>query len=168
MDAELLESLQHKHAIKLVGPVLADNSWQAKAGKGFDLAHFQIDWQNQQATCPQGQTSSSFRVAGERMEVVFASQVCACCPVRSDCTQSQTTGRVLHLRPQAANFALHARREEQQTPAFRQQYATRAGIARDALPSRWENGAATSALRWAGQNAFATRFDRCGDQSGAH
>ncbi len=99
VDAELLVSSLQKHGIKLVGPVLADNSRQAKAGKGFDLAHFQIDWQHQQATCPQGQTSSSFRVAGERMEVVFASQVCAGCPVRSECTQSQTTGRVLHLRP---------------------------------------------------------------------
>jgi len=128
VDAELLVSSQQKHGITLVGPVLADNSWQAKADKGFDLAHFQIDWHNQQATCPQGQISSSFRVAGERMEIVFASQVCACCPVRSDCTQSQTTGRVLHLRPQAAHEALHTQRQEQQTQAFRQQYATRAGI----------------------------------------
>jgi len=128
VDAELLVSSQQKHGIKLVGPVLADNSWQAKAGKGFDLAHFQIDWQNQQATCPQGQISSRWSVAGERMEVVFASQVCAACPVRSECTQSQTTGRVLHLRPQAAHEALHARRQDQQTQTFRQQYAKRAGI----------------------------------------
>ncbi len=128
VDAELLVSSQQKHAIKLIGPVLADNSWQAKAGKGFDLAHFQLDWHNQQATCPQGQTSSSFRVAGERMEVVFAREVCAGCPVRSQCTQSQTTGRVLHLRPQAAHEALQARRQQQQTPAFRKLYATRAGI----------------------------------------
>jgi transposase len=128
VDAELLVSSQQQHGIKLVGPVLSDNSWQAKAGKGFDLAHFQIDWHNQQATCPQGQTSSRWSVAGERMEVVFASQVCACCPVRRECTQSQTTGRVLHLRPQAAHEALQARRQEQQTQAFRQQYAKRAGI----------------------------------------
>src|SRR5437764_4778966 len=128
VDAELLVSSQQKHGIKLVGPVLADNSWQAKAGKGFDLAHFQIDWQNQQATCPQGQISARWSVAGERMEVVFASQVCAACPVRSECTQSQTTGRVLHLRPQAAHEALHARRQDQQTQTFRQQYALRAGI----------------------------------------
>jgi transposase len=128
VDAELLVSSQQKHGIKLVGPVLSDTSWQAKAGKGFDLAHFQVDWHNQQATCPQGQTSSRWSVAGERMEVVFASQVCAGCPVRSQCTQSQTTGRVLHLRSQAAHEALHARRQEQQTQAFRQQYATRAGI----------------------------------------
>jgi transposase len=128
VDAELLIRSQQQHGITLVGPALADNSWQAKAGKGFDLAHFQIDWHNQQAICPQSQISSSFRVAGERMAVVFASQVCAGCPVRSDCTQSQTTGRVLHLRPQAAHEALHARRQEQQTQAVWQQYATRAGI----------------------------------------
>jgi transposase len=35
---------------------------------------------------------------------------------------------VLHLRPQEAHEALYARRQEQQTPPFRQQYATRAGI----------------------------------------
>ncbi len=128
VDADLLVSSQEQYGIRLLGPVLSDNSWQAKAGKGFDLAHFQLDWQNQQATCPQGQTSSRWSRAGERMEIVFAQEVCACCPVRRDCTRSQTTGRVLHLRPQAAHEALQARRQEQQTQAFRQQYATRAGI----------------------------------------
>ena len=62
------------------------------------------------------------------MEVVFPPEICARCPVRSDCTHSQTTGRVLHLRPQEAHEALQARRQEQQTLQFRQEYATRAGI----------------------------------------
>jgi transposase len=62
------------------------------------------------------------------MEVVFAKEVCAACPVRSDCTKSSTTGRVLHVRPQAAHIALQARRQEQETPAFRQAYQIRAGI----------------------------------------
>jgi transposase len=128
IDAELLVSSQQQYGIKLVGPVLSDNSWQAKAGQGFDVTHFQIDWHNQQATCPQGQRSARWSPAGARMEVVFASEVCASCPMRSQCTQSQTTGRVLHLRPQTAHEALHARRQDQQTQAFRQQYATRAGI----------------------------------------
>ena len=35
---------------------------------------------------------------------------------------------MLHLRPQAAHEALQARRQEQQTPEFRKQYAPRAGI----------------------------------------
>ena len=120
VDAGLLVSSQQKHGIRLVGPALSDNSWQAKAGKGFDVAHFQLDWPSQQATCPQGHQSSRWSRAGERIEVVFAHEVCAGCPVRSDCTRSQTTGRVLHLRPQAAHEALQARRQEQQTSEFRQ------------------------------------------------
>jgi transposase len=127
VDGELLAS-SHQQGIKLVGPALSDNSWQAKAGKGFDLAHFAIDWSTGQAICPQGQTSARLSQAGARMEIVFATEVCAACPVRQECTRSQTTGRVLHVRPQAAHEALQARRQEQLTPEFRQQYATRAGI----------------------------------------
>jgi IS5 family transposase len=46
----------------------------------------------------------------------------------AECTKSSTAGRVLHVRPQAAHEALQARRHEQETPAFRQAYQTRAGI----------------------------------------
>jgi transposase len=51
VDADLLSS-SSKLGIKLVGPTMPDSSWQAKAGKGFDLAHFSIDWSKPQATCP--------------------------------------------------------------------------------------------------------------------
>ena len=128
VDANLLVSSPQNYGISLLGPVLSDNSWQSQAGKGFDVAHFHFNWQAQLATCPQGQTSSRWSLAGERMEVVFARELCAACPVRRDCTRSSTTGRVLHVRPQAAHEALQARRHEQETPAFRQAYQTRAGI----------------------------------------
>jgi DDE family transposase len=130
VDADLLVSSQQTYGIRLLGPVLSDNSWQAKADKGFDAAHFQIDWQQQTATCPQGEHSSRWTPIQdpERVEVVFARTTCAACPCRADCTRSQTSGRVLHLRPQEAQEALLARRQEQETPAFRQLYAMRAGI----------------------------------------
>ena len=48
--------------------------------------------------------------------------------MRQDCTRSQTTGRVLHVRPQAGHEALQAQRQVEQTPEFRQQYALRSGI----------------------------------------
>ncbi|GAC1436752.1 MAG: hypothetical protein NVSMB54_37440 [Ktedonobacteraceae bacterium] len=127
VDAALLVSSQHQ-GITLLGPVLADNSWQAQEDKGFDQKHFTIDWGSKQATCPQGQTSSRVSTRGARMEIVFATEVCAACPVRGDCTRSQTTGRVLHLRPPAEHDALQERRQEQQTPEFRERYTTRAGI----------------------------------------
>jgi transposase len=128
VDADLLVSSHRNYGLTLVGPVLADNSWQSKADKGFDVAHFHLDWQARLATCPQGRTSHRWGLAGERLEVVFAQEVCAACPLRLDCTKSATTGRVLHVRPQAAHQALQARRQEQQTPQFRRQYAMRAGI----------------------------------------
>ncbi len=127
VDADLLVSSPQR-GITLVGPTLPDTSWQAKEGRGFDVAHFSIDWATGQATCPQGQTSARLSQAGERREIVFAPSICAACPVRQDCTRSQTTGRVLHVRPQAAHQALQARRQEQETPAFRQTYQIRAGI----------------------------------------
>ena len=128
VDAELLVSSHQTYGIRLLGPVLADNSWQSKAGNGFDVTHFHLDWQAQQAICPQGHTSARWGPAGERVEIVFAREVCAACPMRSACTKSSTSGRVLHVRPQAAHEALQARRHDQQTPAFRQRYQARVGI----------------------------------------
>lgn len=128
VDAELLVSSQEQYGITLLGPALADNSWQAKANQGFDAAHFQIDWDHHRVTCPQGHVSYRWVKTKGRIEVCFDEQACARCPVRGACTRSHTIGRVLHLRPQAAHAALQARREEQQLEAFSQVYACRAGI----------------------------------------
>src|SRR5258708_35534997 len=73
VDAELLVNRQKNYGITLLGPVLSDNSWQAKAGKGFDVGRFQLDWQAQQATCPQGQTSYRWSLVGERIDMVGSS-----------------------------------------------------------------------------------------------
>ena len=113
----------------MVGPVPQDTSWQARAGKGYDVAHFQIDWQACTATCPQGQLSQSWRVRPERegqIQVSFAKATCQACPVRPDCTGGQH--RELQLQPQAHAQALQRQRAEQQTPAFRQRYALRSGV----------------------------------------
>jgi transposase len=128
VDGDLLVSSQREYGIRLLGPVLADTSWQAKDGKGFDLAHFQVDWQRQEVVCPQGQCSCSWLVQPDRIEARFALKTCAACPSRQDCTHATNAGRMVHLLPQPAHEALQARRAEQQTPEFREQYATRAGI----------------------------------------
>jgi transposase len=117
-----------QHHIHLVGPVMPDTSWQAKERKGFDAASFQIDWQAKQALCPQGQTSHSWWKEGDSFKVKFPPASCAACPVRADCTDATSGGRSLKLLPQAAQQALQERRQEQATPAFHEQYATRSGI----------------------------------------
>jgi transposase len=57
VDGPLLWQSQQQYGVRLLGPALPDSSWQARAGRGFDQAQFQVDWQQQQVTCPQGQRS---------------------------------------------------------------------------------------------------------------
>ncbi len=40
--------------IDLVGPTTPEPGWQAKAKEGFAASCFVLDWEAQQATCPQG------------------------------------------------------------------------------------------------------------------
>ena len=51
------------YQIDLVGPTRRNHQWQAREPRGFDADHFLIDWQHQQATCPEGHTSSSWTPA---------------------------------------------------------------------------------------------------------
>ncbi len=145
VDAELLVSRKPRSGIRLLGPVLSDNSWQAKADKGFDAAHFQIDWQGRLATCPQGQTSQRWTPIDkpDRIEVVFARHTCAACPCRTDCRQSQTTGRVLHLRPRAAHQARPRTTARTADAGVSPAVCQASGHRGDALARRARDGAAS-------------------------
>ncbi len=50
VDGDHLVNCQNTHAVELIGPVANNPSWQARAGQGFDVAHFSIDWQAHKAT----------------------------------------------------------------------------------------------------------------------
>jgi transposase len=132
MDGGYLESevlVQHPPGLRIIGPVPPDTSWQAQEGKGYDVAHFQLDWAAQTATCPQGQQSRSWRERPERegqIQVSFAKATCQACPVRTVCTQADH--RELQLQPQVQMKALQQQRAVQQTAEFRQAYALRSGV----------------------------------------
>jgi transposase len=118
--------------IDLLGPVAEEKSWQAQANEGFDTTAFVIDWDAQQARCPQGHRSQKWQVrAGPQAPVLhfrFSRTACRACPVRSKCTRSATLPRALTIYPQPAFEALQAARQRQQTTEFWQRYARRAGI----------------------------------------
>ena len=56
-SARLLFGSEQDYNIDLLGPVALNVKWQAKAGLGFDLSHFQIDWKDKTVYCPQGKQS---------------------------------------------------------------------------------------------------------------
>ena len=44
IDAELLFTSKSHYHVDLIGPPPGDSQWQSRAGKGFGLANFKIDW----------------------------------------------------------------------------------------------------------------------------
>lgn len=133
VDAELMLTSQTDYGIDLVGPVPPDPSWQAQAGQGFAVACFQIDWDSQTVTCPQGHPSKGWypRQDGRGnavIEVAFDRADCRACGGRAHCTKSTTEPRMIHFRPQAEHEMLQTARQRQQTVEFKQRYKKRAGI----------------------------------------
>lgn len=132
VSAEKLLDSSTQYGIQLVGPTRPDVSWQAQQPDAYDITRFHIDWQAEQATCPQGKTSSYWKhhtgVRGNPViEVNFRQKDCGPCPARELCTRSKA-GRVLTIMPQDHFEALQSARTYQQTDEFRQQYAKRAGV----------------------------------------
>src|SRR5262249_30924270 len=131
-SADLLVSSLTEYGVRLVTPMLADTSRQARAGAGFDRAGFTIDWDTCTVTCPTGQASASWTAATQRgtevIVVKYAGETCQACPVKAQCTTAVRGGRQLTLRPRPVQEALDAARAEQATTSWQRRYARRAGV----------------------------------------
>jgi transposase len=133
-SAPLLVEVRRRWGTELVSPLLADNSRQAKAGAGFDRSRFTIDFDAQQASCPQGQTSTWWdpvTLGGTpKISIKFAADTCRGCPVRDQCTRttSRRYGRQLTVPTREVHEAQLAARTSQNTPDWQADYAVRAGV----------------------------------------
>jgi transposase len=131
--ALVLDSLR-RWGVTLVTPLLADQSRQARAGAGYDRASFTIDFDSQQARCPQGQTSTWWNPVTQRgtdaIAIKFAADTCRSCPERQQCTRSvsPTFGRQLTVPPREVHHAQQAARATEKTEDWQARYATRAGV----------------------------------------
>jgi transposase len=120
------------HACELLGPAAEERSWQARAGQGYAAAQFAIDWEAERATCPQGKPSTAWKLTddadGHPIVIIrFGLADCRACPVRALCVASGRE-RALRIRRREEHDALRTARQRQATPAFKERYATRAGI----------------------------------------
>lgn len=131
-STELISQSATEFGIALITPGAGDHSPQARAGAGFDRAAFAIDFDRQQATCPQGHTSSSWNPATQRgtdtIVITFGTATCGPCPVRDQCTTSQTRRRQLTVHPRAIHEAQRAACADQETTDWQTKYALRAGV----------------------------------------
>ena len=133
VDAGIVLQSRDRHGIEVIGPLSQNHQWQAKAGAGYDLASFTIDWQKHQATCPQNKESVKWTARTDqhghpKVAIRFGLHDCRDCPARSLCTRSATAPRILAVRTQAEFEVLQSARQLQQTEAFQTRYAQRSGI----------------------------------------
>ena len=133
ITAELLVSSREEHGIRLVGPPRLDVSWQNRTEGAYGVEDFAIDWEHEQARCPQGRLSVSWKQytdAGRppHLLVRFSASDCRECPVRSRCTRAAKQGRSLRLPQRAPYEALRDMRSFLVGAEGRRLYARRAGI----------------------------------------
>lgn len=131
VNSALFVVSRERYGIELIGPTRGDNTWQDKAGQGFAARDFTIDWEQRQATCPQGKTSSSWTPAIDKrknhvVKIKFKTRDCLSCPSHGDCTR--VTRRLITIRPKAQYEALVVGRQRERTEAFKKEYARRAGV----------------------------------------
>jgi Transposase DDE domain len=131
-SAQTISTARDTYGVTLVSPALLDQSAQARAGTGFSKRAFTIDWEARQATCPQGNTSTSWSPTSQRgtdvIVVKFAADTCDPCPVRAQCTTSKRGRRQLTLHPRELHNALAHARADQATKTWQEKYALRAGV----------------------------------------
>jgi len=123
----------HACQIDLIGPAYKDNTWQAKADEGFDVANFHIEWEKKTVSCPEERQSirwSETKTARGRsmIHIDFSPDDCTACPSRSLCTRAKDLPRTLTLQPREEHEAIQFARKRQKTEEFASLYSQRAGI----------------------------------------
>jgi len=144
--AHTLVESQKDYGVEVIGPISKNTTWQAKEEGGFTPETFQIEWDQQQAICPEGQVSCSWSQSQNEfgqpvVHIRFPATHCQVCSSRSRCTRSKL-GRSLRLSPYFP--AIVEARRRQETKAFRKEYAQRAGVEGTISEAVRKHGARTS------------------------
>lgn len=133
MSVDQVINSESDHAVDLMGRLLPNTSWQARAENGYALVCFGIDWTKKTVICPKGNTSIKWlpitKPSGQDfVHVEFDKSDCLACTERSDCTKRKTGARILRLQPQIKHEVMQKARHRQKTDDFKQKYKIRAGV----------------------------------------
>ncbi len=133
MSIDRVIESESDHAIALMGRIMPNVSWQAKANKGYAITCFDIDWKKQTVRCPEGKTSVRWQPRTESsgqdyIHVEFNQADCLACSARSVCTRRKAGGRTIQIRPQIKHEVMQKARHRQKTDEFKQKYKIRSGI----------------------------------------
>ena len=111
VNGELIVSSQIEYGVDLISPIPVDGQWQSKAGKGYGIANFEVDWDKKLVRCPKGKVSRKWIPTHNTYQqpvisVKFNKADCLACKSRADCTRAKAGARTVTLRPQAQHEAI--------------------------------------------------------------
>jgi len=134
-SSDIMIQAEDDYGITMICPVQPDQSWQARAGQGFDKRPFRVDWTTRTVTCPMGHTNRfwipTLNPRGQPViRVKFDQSDCLACAERARCTRhTSRAGRgVTLLADERQERTLQHARQVQQSEAFQQTYKLRAGV----------------------------------------
>ncbi|GAB1333298.1 hypothetical protein ACE1SV_76370 [Streptomyces sennicomposti] len=133
-SAGSLTAARRDHEVDLHGPLKAVTVPHARGDAAFAQDAFTIDWDSGQATCPNGHTTTSWRVNRSEeglpmIRVRFPRTACRPCPDRARCINSPNgIQRELNLRPREEYHTLQQARALQATDDWKARYKIRAGV----------------------------------------
>lgn len=133
MEPRSLLEAHERFAVSLVGPSMRNTGWQAREGNGFDLSSFELDWKKQEAICPEGKKSASWkettRDGRPAVRVKFSRCDYRPCPSRELCIRRQSSApfRILTVSSREHYEAMRLARKLGLGPA-RSRYSGREGI----------------------------------------
>ncbi|MFB7498697.1 transposase [Streptomyces sp. NPDC056161] len=115
ISAEPLLTAPSQRGVRVIGPVRPHTRHTVQTAD-YGKTSFTIDWDARQATCPSGAHSRYWTEELDKnqrpaIRIRFATETCAPCPARPQCTSSTRYGRQLTVRPQdqdAASTPLHS------------------------------------------------------------
>ena len=134
ISADLLVHSRDEQDITLRGPTRPSQGWQMQVAGAYTFEQFTVDWERQQARCPQGKASVSWAervgpVGHPFIQVRFSTQDCGTCAQRALCTHAKPPqARTLTLHPRPQSEALQAAQAWYAGDEGQRQYGCRAGV----------------------------------------
>jgi transposase len=149
-SAGLFVDSWQNYKVELIAPVRDDRSWQFREGTGFDVAQFEIDWENKHATCPMGKVSSSWtpcppRQGHEVIFIKFRTPDCRDCQAKPVCTKAKR--RTISVQTEELYDFIKQKRAFQQTDDYWELYRQRAGVEGTISQAAWGLGMRQSRYR---------------------
>ena len=127
-SAALVVDSLHRWGVSLVTPTAGRPLPPGQGRRRVRPDRFTIDFDAQQATCPQGQPAARWNPVTQRgtdaIVIKFAAGTCRACPVRDQCTpRPPAVGRQFDRAPRDVHHAQLAARAAQDTPDWQARYA---------------------------------------------